>query len=145
MIKKQVLILYGISVILMFFLSSCSNSLFKVMERSGNCPIMLEARTWHGLFNRRGGFELRFTNQTDNKITCLNLIFDHKYSHSWDGLYSTERGLIKDSTIYPHEVITIPFSEDISNQDYYNFPEDGFIPEEINMECRDCTSSWKLN
>lgn len=126
-----------LQLILFILFSSCSTSTFKVLERNGNCPVMLEKR-------KMAGFDLRLTNQSDSKLSNCYIILDNKYKHSLEGLYSQERGLIKDSTIYPHEVCTLLFSGDVSNLYYFNIQEIGFIPDEIKLECNGCSSTWKF-
>lgn len=140
--KYNLIIIF--SFILPILFSSCSNTANKVLECNGNCPIILEGRQWHGLFDRHGGFELKFTNQSEKEIDSCYLILDHKYKHTWEGLYSQDRGLLKNSIIYPHEVCTIQFSDIITNQDYFNIKESGYIPYEITLECKGCSSTWKF-
>lgn len=138
MIKKYLLAYIIVSFSVLLILSSCSSTAFRVFDKTGNCPVMLEARKFSG------EFILRFTNQSDSKITGSTLILNKKYKHTWFGLYSNERGLIKDSTIYPHEICTLQFTEVITNQDYFDIKEDGYIPDEITLENKDCSATWKF-
>jgi len=138
MVKRNLFIQILASLAVLLILSSCNSTGFRILDKTGNCPVMLEARKFGG------EFILRFTNQSDNKFTGSSLMLDKKYMHTWFGLYSNERGLIKDSTIYPHEICTLQFTEVITNQDYFDIKEDGYIPGEITLENKDCSVTWKF-
>jgi hypothetical protein len=142
---KSKTIIYIISFLSQTFLfSSCSNQTYKVLERDGNCPVIMEARTWGGITRDISGFELRITNTGENKLSNCFIVFDHKYKHSLNGLYSTDKGLLKDSTLQQHAVLTFQFSGDESNMIYFDIKDDKYVPSEITLECKECSSTWKL-
>lgn len=122
---------------LILIFSSCTNPYFRALEGSGNCSVMLEVR-------KLGGFELRFINPGRNNIKNLSLTFDGKYKHSLFGLYSMERGLIKDSVFKAGDTLTFQFTEDIDNMIYFNVDEREYIPNEIALRNNDCSTTWLL-
>jgi hypothetical protein len=117
--------------------SACSSPYFKALEGSGNCPVLLEVR-------KQQGFELRFINMNKNNIKGLNLTFDNKYKHSLSGLYSVEKGLIKDSVFKAGDTLTFKFTEDLDNSIYFNINERDYNPNEIMLNNNECSTKWIL-
>ena len=116
---------------------SCSNHDFRVYEGSGNCPVMLEIRKF-------GGFDMRLINLGKQEMQGLKLIFDGKYEHPLKGLYSVETGLIKDSVFRPSDTLTFQFNEEISNLLYFDVQEKIYVPEQIELIGKDCSTKWNL-
>ena len=104
----------------------------------------MEARTWKSVTGAILGFELKITNNSDSKLTNCSIIFDNKYKHTIDGLYSLDRGLIKDSVFYPHVSYTFQFSGDESNMIYFDVRDEKYVPSDITIESKECTSNAKL-
>ncbi len=141
--KKIISFTYFISFILMFF-SSCSNQTYHPLEREGNCPLIMEARTFGGIFGGVKGFDLKISNTGENVLKNCSISFDNKYKHPLTGLYSVDHGLIKDSVFKPHTEYTIQFAGDESNMIYFNLDADKYVPSEISIESQGCSSTWKL-
>ena len=116
---------------------SCTSPYFKAIEGSGNCPVMLEAR-------KQAGFELKFINHGAKNLHDLNLSFDNKFRHTLYGLYSVEKGLIKDSVFNAGDTLTFKFTEDLSNALYFNIQDESYIPKDIILSNAQCSTTWKL-
>lgn len=121
-------------VICAFFIS-CSSPYFKALEGIGSCPVMLEAR-------KQEGFELRFINLSGKGLRNLSLTFDNKYKHSIYGLYSVEKGLLKDSVFKAGDTLTFQFTKEIDNAIYFNVEEREFVPAEILINNNECSTTW---
>lgn len=123
--------------ITLLVLSSCSSPYFKTLDGTGNCPVLLEVR-------KQTGFELRFINPGKTNIDGLTLTFDNKYKHSLYGLYSVEKGLLKDSVFKAGDTLTLKFTEDIDNMLYFNVSEKEYMPNEITLSGSSCSTKWNL-
>lgn len=134
-------IIFTISIFFCLLFLSCSNRSNRVLQSEGNCPVKMEARTWNAVTGAIIGFELKITNTGDNKLNNCSVIFDHKYKHSLNGLYSINKGLIKDTIFFPHSTYTFQFSGDESNMIYYDIKDDKYIPSEITFESNECSST----
>ena len=110
--------------IVMLFFTSCSNRTYHPLEREGNCPIIIEARTFGGIFGGINGFDLKLSNTGETGLKNCSIFFDHKYKHSLNGLYSHDHGLIKDTVFLPHAEYMLIFSGDESNLVYFNLDAD---------------------
>jgi len=128
---------------LMFF-ASCSNQTYHPLEREGNCPVIMQARTFGGIFGGVNGFDLKITNTGETGLKNCFISFDNKYKHTLNGLYSQDHGLIKDSVFLPHTEYALIFSGDESNFIYFNLDADKYVPSDIKIECNECSSTWKL-
>lgn len=128
---------------LMIFIS-CSNRAYHPLEREGNCPIIMEARTFGGIFGGVNGFDLKISNTGETVLKNCSISFDNKYKHTLNGLYSHDHGLIKDSVFLPHSEYTLVFSGDESNFIYFNLDADKYVPSDIKIESNECSSTWKL-
>jgi len=116
---------------------SCASPYFKAIEGNGNCPVYLEAR-------KQNGYELRFINLSGRSIRDLTITFDQKYKHSVFGLYSDEKGLIKDSTFKANDTLTFKFTDDLSNALYFKIEDKYFVPNEITLSNPDCSTTWQF-
>ena len=134
---------FALFVILILF-NSCSSPEFKVLEPSVKNGVIMEGLYWHGTFDSKGGFELRLTNNSNANLYHSNLIFDDKYKHSLQGLYSVEKGLFKDTVLKKGEQLTIKFSHDVSNLDYYNIEEKNFFPKTVKLAYDSGNVSWNF-
>jgi hypothetical protein len=131
--------------LLIFLISSCSEPDFRVLEPNQKTDIVIEGRYWRGLLARKGGFELKLINNSKNNYKNCILILDGKYKHTVDGLYSVEKGLLKDSVFRSGEQFTLSFEGDISNM-YFFIPDDvgGTIPKVIGLKCDSCNIEWQM-
>lgn len=136
--------IFCVLIIIIVLFSSCSSPEFKVLEPSVKNGIIMEGLYWHGTFDSKGGFELRLTNNSNANLYHSNLIFDDKYQHTLLGLYSVEKGLIKDSVVKKGEVLTIKFSHDVSNLDYYNIEEKNFFPKTVKLTYDSGSVNWNF-
>ena len=128
----------------MMFFISCSNRTYHPLEREGNCPIIIEARTFGGIFGGINGFDLKISNAGETGLKNCSISFDHKFKHSLNGLYSHDHGLIKDTVFLHHAEYMLIFSGDESNLVYFNLDADKYVPSEITIESNECSSTWKL-
>ena len=128
-------LLYFVTCIAIFF--SCTSPYFRAIEGTGNCPVYLEAR-------KQSGFELRFINLHGKDLKKLTISFDKKYSHTLFGLYSVEKGLIKDSLFKAGDTLTFKFTDDLSNGLYFKIDDITYIPNEIIMSSDDCSTTWQF-
>ncbi len=138
---KFLLIFLATSLILI----SCSSPSFKVLDADVNNGIVMEAKYWRGFFESKGnGFGLRLTNNSNGPVINGVIILDDKYKHTMEGLYSVEKGLIKDSVIRKGEQITLRFDEDINNLDYFDVNEQNYIPKTVKLEYTSGAVKWKF-
>lgn len=136
---------YFLCFVLAAMLNSCSSPSFKVLDADVQNGVVMEAKYWRGFFESKGnGFGLRLTNNTGGLIKNGVIILDDKYEHSVQGLYSVEKGLIKDSVIKQGEQITLRFDEDISNIDYFNVKEQNYFPKVVKLKYDSGTVTWKF-
>jgi hypothetical protein len=141
--KKLIIYRFFLPAALMIFIS-CSNQAYHPLEREGNCPLIIEARTFGGIFGGVNGFDLKISNTGETGLKNCSISFDHKYKHSLNGLYSHDHGLIKDSVFLPHAGYALIFSGDESNFVYFNLDAEKYVPSEITIESNGCASTWKL-
>src|SRR5437867_750543 len=99
------MVMFGSSIFI-----SCSSPGFKTLEPNVKNGVIMEARYWRGFFDPSGGFELRLTNNSNANLYHSSLGFDDKYKHTLQGLYSVEKGLLKDSVFRKGEQLTLQFS-----------------------------------
>ncbi len=127
------------------FLFSCSSPSFKVLDADVQNGVVMEAKYWRGFFESKGnGFGLRLTNNSGAPIKNGVIILDDKYKHTVQGLYSVEKGLIKDSIISRDEQITFRFDEDINNLDYFDVKEQNYFPKTVKLEYNSVSVTWKF-
>jgi hypothetical protein len=125
-------------------LYSCSEPNFRPLEPNRKTDVVIEGRYWRGLFARKGGFELRLINNSSHDCKNCVLILDGKYKHTVDGLYSVEKGLLKDSVFRKGDNFTLKFTGDISNMYFFNPDAEGFIPKTVGLTCDSCDVEWQM-
>jgi hypothetical protein len=125
-------------------LFSCSSPSFKVLDADAQNGVIMEGQYWRGFFDSKGGFGLRLTNNSGAVLSNCVLSLDDKYKHSIQGLYSQEKGLIKDSTIKKGEQITLRFDDEISNILYFDVQEQNYFPKTVKLEYTSGSVTWKF-
>jgi hypothetical protein len=133
-----------ITVVLSFILFSCSSPSFKVLDANVQNGIIMEGLYWRGFFDPNGGFQLRLTNNSNAVLTNCELIFDDKFKHTLDGLYSQEKGLIKNGNVQKGEQLTLQFDHDLSNLLYFNIEDKNYFPKTIKLTYDSGSVLWNL-
>lgn len=123
---------------------SCSQPDFRTLEPDVKNGVIMEARFWRGTFDPSGGFDLRLINNSNANLFNCSLGFDDKYSHSVEGLYSKEKGLIKQKMIAKGDTLTLQFSHDQSNLLYYDIKEQNYFPKRLTLSGDSIRVNWKF-
>lgn len=130
---------------IVLLLVSCSRPEFKTLKSVHNAPVFMEARYWKGLFGGSGTFELRITNKTGLELHECILILDAKYTHTFQGLHTKEKGLLKTSTLAIGEQLTFRFGGEVDNLIFFEGAQEGLIPKLIGMTCLESDFEWKMD
>jgi len=145
MIKDIRIVIYLLLFVLFASLLSCSQPDFRALEPDVKNGVILEAKFWRGTLDPKGGFDLRIINNSTANLYNCNLIFDDKYKHTIEGLYSESKGLIKEKVLKKGDTLTLQFNHDGSNLLYYDITDKTFFPKTISLSCDSCKTVWKFN
>ena len=139
---RKIYIIFLLPLVILF--ASCSRPEFRTLKSVTNAPVFMEARYWKGLFGGGGTFELRITNKTGIDLHECIMVIDGKYTHTFQGLHTKEKGLLKTSTLANGEQLTFQFGGEVDNLQFFEGAESGLIPKLVGMTCIENDYEWKM-